>query len=174
MQTLVAEGLLRKANHRGCFVAKVEPGELCEIYQAREAIEGMAARLMAEQANQDEVAVLWDIHREWLAAKSEQLLPRFTALGTRFHRQIIRGCGNRYIAHYLNTDALLLKAIVNFHFVITSELREGEPSHADIIAAIEAHDADRAERMAREHIRETRKAVQQWAQQAAGSAAGHS
>jgi DNA-binding GntR family transcriptional regulator len=46
LKTLVAEQLVTYENHRGYFVARISPGEMAQLYQARRLFEGEVIRSM--------------------------------------------------------------------------------------------------------------------------------
>lgn len=155
LEKLVAQGLLQKHNHQGCFVPKLGVFEIYEIFEAREALEGLAARLMAARGNDAEVAMLWETHSELVAAESAGDFERHRLADVEFHRQIITGCGELFVSEVVNAEALVTMTFLSYlpvNVVPSRSWDDGIP-HEDIVAAIEAHDAHTAEMLAQNHIR---------------------
>lgn len=154
LQILVAQGLLEKHNHRGCFVPKISLPAHCELFAAREAIEGMAARqLSACPDNERQVAHLRDISQRLSIPLARSLTEEDRFLHFGFHRYLVRNCGNSYLAKHMNADALILRAFVFGVSLFPIMELQVTYKHEDIIEAIAAHDADEAERRTRGHIR---------------------
>ena len=61
IRRLESRQLLERVVHVGTRVASLSFDDLIEIYHVREALEGMAARLAAEQMSTQEVAGLYDV-----------------------------------------------------------------------------------------------------------------
>ncbi len=168
LQRLTTLRLLEHDTHRGARVAGPSLGELCQVYEVRECLEGMAARLFALRAGEQERAALRETWRQ-----VEQARSRGDALGVRMrdfdlHRQIIRGGGNDYLGGAGHAEALMLLA----YLVRRSDAAGDDPPppalapapadpHLDIMAAIEAHDAPAAEAAMRAHVRGTRESLAQ-------------
>jgi DNA-binding GntR family transcriptional regulator len=97
IRRLESRKLLERVPHVGTRVASLKAADLIEIYRVREALEGMAARLAAENMTAEEVAGL----RELLAQHEQQQdLKEDTAYFQRegdldFHYRIIQGSHNQ-------------------------------------------------------------------------------
>ena len=61
LKQLESDGLLVAAPRRGLLVAELDQQQVTEIYALRAVLEGLAARLAAQQASAAEVAALEDI-----------------------------------------------------------------------------------------------------------------
>ncbi len=151
LRTLIAQGLVQKRPNRGCIVAKHDLEDIFHMYELREALEGMAARLMARHANEAEVTLLRNL--------------AFAQRDVEFHRAVLAGCGNPFINEVANADTIILKTFLDYPTPV------GQPwvfkySHDDIVTAIEAGDPDAAEAAMRRHIREPKERLEQWLQSA--------
>lgn len=152
IRRLAGEGLLEFTPHRGATVRAYSERDVREIFQVREAIEGYAARLAAE-----------NIHRGDYAARLLECQKRMNQAGYRdvelltdtrqhFHDLLYEFAGN--IA--LKEAALRLTFPVNrllFNKITPKErLLASTKEHDDIIDAVLAGDAIRAERAMRVHL----------------------
>jgi len=171
MQSLIELGLVAREPHRGCFVARATPPEMratppeiCRMLQAREATEGVAARLMAIRCTDADAAALSALYDEMTATAQDEAYLTYRALHFEFHCRVIRGCGNEYIARYVGAEPLLLKCLINYPpgFIAPVLHVHREIPHASILDAIAGRDADAAEAAARDHIRTTRERLERW------------
>jgi len=145
------------------------PGVILEdifhMYELREALEGMAARLMARHANEAEVTLLRNLADGMESAQRRGLMRDFAQRDVEFHRAVLAGCGNPFINEVANADTIILKTFLDYPTPV------GQPwvfkySHDDIVTAIEAGDPDAAEAAMRRHIREPKERLEQWLQSA--------
>ena len=147
---LLGKGLLEQSGGRGLVVRTLAAGEVVDLYVMREIIEGAAARLAAQHASAPELAALADVHARFAASRDERELAR---LNRQFHDSIHRAARNPYLdaaARELQ-DTIALLTVTTFSVAGRPEEAVGE--HAAILDAIAARDADRAEQLARAHIR---------------------
>ncbi|HXP96462.1 MAG TPA: GntR family transcriptional regulator [Telmatospirillum sp.] len=153
---LLTKGFVEPAGARGLIVRCLGTTEVIELYAMREILEGAAARLAAQQASPPEIDVLVDLE---VACEAHRDDPRELArLNRLFHAAIFCAAHNRYLDGALHElqDAIALLGPTTFNV-------EGRPSsaateHQDIIDAISAHDGEKAETLARAHIREALRA----------------
>jgi len=173
MERLVAQGMLCRHNRRGCFVPTHSPSELCQVYEAREAIEGMAARLMAMREDEDQLHMLRQLQSEFRTAlRQHSDGARVLVLDIHFHWQIIRSCGNVFISEFVNAHALTVKAFTHYSLGMPILQPDTDFTHEHITAAIEAHDPDAAEAIARGHVRHSKARLQRWMEQRENVALG--
>jgi DNA-binding GntR family transcriptional regulator len=161
LQRLARENLVRSIPHRGTFVTDVNITDLARITEVRVVIESHAARLAAEKlAAADREAMqelLQLVHRD--VTDQRDLMQ----LDQRIHRTVYRAARNPYLEatleRYFNLSLRL------WYLVIDREvrLREAVDEHVELLQAILAGDADRAEDIMRRHVtgfeREIRKVL---------------
>jgi DNA-binding GntR family transcriptional regulator len=149
---LEAEGLVSIEEFRGASVKRVGPDEVRAIYQARMALEGLAAAECATRAD----AVL----RKRLRATQEQLdkverrgdHERFATLNASWHRLVIEGSGNPYIAQFLTHLTVPIHRLLFATFYSRHRISQANADHRLITAAIVEGRAADAERAMRAHI----------------------
>ena len=156
LQALAAEGLLETVPARGWFVPRRSVDDLHEMFELREALEGMAARGAARRATDAEIAALAALCDGYERAGDWR---EWAAKGTEFHARIAAAARNARLVAML--DQLRAQIVVTRR----SELRgvrgrgdEAAREHRAILAAIAARDPDAAEREARVHVRRSREA----------------
>lgn len=151
LQRLEARGLLTVGAGRSLVVTQLTHSQVLELYAMREILEGSAARFAAQHASDAEIALLRRLHKDFIDAwgAPDRLVP----LNRRFHQAICDAAHNRYLSQTLKemNDAFAL--LQSNTFRIPNRPRESNAEHLRIVDAIAAHDPDRAEQAAREHIR---------------------
>ena len=154
LRKLEAEGLVEHAGSR-LVVRALSERDLTELFYVREALEGMAARLAAENATPPEIAEIRELLDDMEAVRRRAALDALRQLTGEFHQALSRASHNNRLAQALAT------LLDNVRKIQTSTLfGEGRAAlalqeHRDLLAAVAAHDGDRAETLARAHRRKT-------------------
>jgi DNA-binding GntR family transcriptional regulator len=149
LQRLETQSMLTR-DGRSLIVASLDHNELAELYAVRTELEGLAARLAARHATDEEIHVLQDMAREDRALLGDpQALSR---ANRRFHHQIHLASHNRFLVQQLDLvhRSMALLATTSFAAVGREEVALAE--HDAIVAAIAAHDGDAAYRALKAHI----------------------
>jgi DNA-binding GntR family transcriptional regulator len=149
---LAARGFVAPAGGRGLIVRSLDISEVLELYTMREILEGAAARLAAEHASRPEIDALTDIEQAFAEHADDPV--EMAELNRAFHEAICRAARNRYLdgASKELQDWIALLGPTTFSVVGRPATSRRE--HRAIINAIAAHDGDKAEKLARTHIRE--------------------
>lgn len=161
---LLADGFLEQEPNRGFVVRRLSLEQIFEIFQTREAIEGMAARLAASRRGDAAFASrLAGIRKELVKVNVEQDVARSVELGRKLHRAIMEAAHNHLmdeIAVRLNNLTALTSNITKKSTAIEKQSLE---AHCRIIDALLEGDEDKSERAMREHLRDTcRQVVEQF------------
>jgi len=163
LSLLEARGLVDREPNRGAVVRRPSLAELLNIYDVREALEGMCARLAAARAAPESWQDLVDL----FAGPTEHALKA--------------GDIDTYVAHYLELRARMLEAAQNDVLVatlqplhdrtstvmrrlilVTGRAEDGLREHQAVVAALRAGDADAAEAAKRAQIRAARAALERY------------
>jgi DNA-binding GntR family transcriptional regulator len=152
MAMLEQEGFVRIVPRRGILVARKTKREIVEMIQAWAALEGMAVRLIALNATGPEIASLRDIFRGFDAAHTPRdHLDEYDAANVAFHGALIRLSGSQVIAQMTDNLRLHVRAIRHRTIFERDRAAASLGDHIAIIEALEARDAEAAERLARDH-----------------------
>lgn len=159
IRRLESRKLLERIPHVGTRVAALKIEDLIEIYRVREALEGMAARLAAENMTDDEVAGL-----SALLAQHEQQrdLQDDTAYFQHegdldFHYRIIQGSHNGTLIDLLIGEMYHRVRMYRYQIsTIANRPQKALGEHRRIAEAIEARDGEMAELLMRRHISRAR------------------
>ncbi len=159
IRRLESRKLLERIPHVGTRVAALDASELIEIYRVREALEGMAARLAAENMTEAEIASLWEL----LALHEQQQdLQEDTAYFQHagdldFHYRVIQGSHNRALIELLIGEIYHRVRRYRYQFSMTpNRPQKALAEHRRIAEAIEARDGEVAELLMRRHISRAR------------------
>ena len=125
---LEKEGVLRVANSGGFRLAKITEEETLELYQARAAIEGQAARILAARNDSGELQTLRDVITRAETLTNPTTRDYFVANRT-IHRAFMEAAGNRFLMEMF--DMIWGRAMA-FHLFAAIE-------HANIASSLGNH-----------------------------------
>jgi DNA-binding GntR family transcriptional regulator len=150
LQRLETQGMLAR-DGRSLMVATLDHNQLAELYAVRSELEGLAARLAARAATDEEVRVLCGMVED-----DRRLIggdPRLLAQANRrFHKQIHLASHNRFLVQQLDLVHRSMALMATTSFAAEGRDEVGLQEHANIIAAIAARDPDAASAALRTHI----------------------
>ncbi|MGO1602060.1 MAG: GntR family transcriptional regulator [Halomonas sp.] len=159
MRRLEAHRLIERVPHVGARVVQLSMKELLELFDLREALESMAARLAAEHMSPEEVQGL----RAVLALHEGQAdLKRGEAYYQRegdldFHYCIVQGSHNKMLMNLLCDDLYYLVRLYRTQFSASgTRPQRAFVEHHRIVDAIEAGDSELAELLMRRHVSASR------------------
>lgn len=148
---LTQERLATEEPRRGAVVARVGPAELAGLYEVREVLEGLAARLAVENAGRKLVETLREVLAEHEEAVEAADLDRHLAADMKFHSLIRHAGGNDEVIRLLDDIQTQIRLAMRTT-TVTAGPRHALNDHRAILAAIDSGDPAEAERAARAHI----------------------
>jgi DNA-binding GntR family transcriptional regulator len=166
MRRLEAASLVELKANIGARVVALSSAQLLEIYLVREALEGMAGRLAAENMPDQQIinlrALLETHQRHMERLQDSDGWAYFQKEGDLdFHYRIVQGSGNSRLIRLLCNDLYHLVRMYRFQFGMSSpRARPAYDEHRLIVDAIEARDGEQAEMLMRFHIRASRRNVE--------------
>lgn len=163
-RTLAQEGLLESAGKRGYVVRAYSDEDVRCAIEVRGALEGLAARRLAERGLTAAERAVFDA---CLAEGDAVLAPgrlepadieRWSALNVRFHAALVAGAGSRVVADAMaRNDHLPFASADSITFEAdalaseTLKLQVAQLQHRLIVDALVAGEGARAEALVREH-----------------------
>ncbi len=154
IRRLVAMGLVQHKPHVGATVIPLEPSRIIELYEVREALEGMAAGLAAQKMSEQDIAELrqlLELHRQHVQNNAGEYMQAEGDFD--FHYKIIKGSGNALLTQQLCNELYHLIRMFRFQ---TSRFKARSSralvEHEQLIYAIENRDSALAEMLMRRHI----------------------
>lgn len=141
---------------KGATVLGINEDDICEIYEIRTRLEGLAARWASQRMPQevlDELKKTIDL-QEFYTERGDSENTR--DMDSRFHELIYEGCGSVPMNFTL---VPLHRRVMKFRKVSLSKgsrAAEALAEHKAIYEAIASHDADRAETLMSRHVEKAR------------------
>ncbi|MCU7838753.1 MAG: GntR family transcriptional regulator [Candidatus Thiodiazotropha sp. (ex Troendleina suluensis)] len=160
---LEARKLVERKPNIGARVVTLSYEQLIEIFQIREALEGMATRLAAQNMSDQEIEelqVLLEEHGQQIEEQQGQAY--FQKQGDLdFHYRIVQGSKNHHLIGLLCDDLYHLLRMYRYQFGMRSKRsRQAYDEHHYLLNAIVARDPEMAELLMRQHIRSSRRNVE--------------
>jgi DNA-binding GntR family transcriptional regulator len=150
---LASEGLVELIPNRGATVRRLSRREIAELFQIRELLEGLSARLAAAQV----AATRGKKPLQGVIAKIDPKteLRLFHAQNLLVHGTLLQLAGNQQLTQ--------LMARLNVPFIMSQvrqsmqaeQIARSQREHIQILRAVAAGDPDRAEATMRAHLRNT-------------------
>lgn len=149
LQRLETQSLLER-DGRSLIVASLDHNQMAELYVVRRELEGLAAKLAARHATEEEISVLQE-----MVMADDALVNDPVALAKanrRFHEQIHLASHNRYLVQQLNLvhRTMALMATTSLAAQGRGEIAQNE--HKIIVSAIERRDEEAAGQALNDHI----------------------
>jgi DNA-binding GntR family transcriptional regulator len=146
------DGLVQRERHRGARVRRVSEAEAIEILEARAALEGLAARHAALDADEAAIDRLRAIIAEMRRLREDGDLIGLSNANARLHGAILEASGHETAKRL---SQALSSQIVRFQY--RTVLMPGRPDrslaeHAGIVEAIAARNPDAAEQAMQHHL----------------------
>jgi DNA-binding GntR family transcriptional regulator len=158
LKELEAAGFVAIEHRRGTFVRRLSRREILDLFEVREAVECMAARLCADRATNEIVALLDEVMLAMGGAAQSGDADGYVASDERLHELIIQGAGNAPLADYYRLLVQQLHRGLLSSIVTRREgrMKRSLAEHEAIVAAIQARDAQAAEAAMRAHVQQGR------------------
>lgn len=159
LKLLAHDSLVVVTPRHGLYVADVSQPDLEQISELRLSLESLCARLAAQRATDDDLVVLEALRQEQAAraeveADMSQVSPRLFELDHKFHQAVAQAAHNRYLARTLDQFYGLSQRLWYLALPALGFLPAAVEKHLDLVEAIKAGDADRAEQVMYDHVKE--------------------
>lgn len=161
LRQLESEGLVEVVAHKGPTVARITPEQAKGVYQVREVLESLAARLFAENASDEDIArieeALEGVREAYIHGN---VLDRLAAKN-HFYDCLVAGTGNQALGqslYMINARTMVLRGR---SLQMPSRWKESLRELDALIAALKKRDAAEAHRLATIHVQKALEVVLQ-------------
>ena len=160
LDLLVSVGLAERVPYRGVRVPQPGVDEIAEAYAMRLLLEAAGARAAALNRKQDQVEELKRILSQMKGLLSLEDMSPLRQLSRQFHQSMVAIGGNSSLnkIHEMVMNAfpdwMLYEYLFRHTDMLEESLKDEYQEHMKLVEAIEAGDADLAEREAIAHIRD--------------------
>jgi DNA-binding GntR family transcriptional regulator len=152
LRRLAIEGVVTIEEFKGASVKHLTRDEVVQLYRARMALEGMAARECASSAPKQTKQRLAQLQKDMNALENSGDHQRFARLNDEWHRLILEGSGNGYIKEFVERLRVPVYRLLFSTFYNARRIDNANAGHRKITAAIVRGRARDAERLMRDHI----------------------
>ena len=163
MAQLEREGFVRSVPRRGIYVVRKTRAEVIELITAWAALESMAARLITQQATDQEIAELRKMFTKFENGELHARLDEYSEVNIEFHQAIIRMSRNGVLISLAENLFTHMRMIRRKTIVEKDRIERSIVDHMNIIEALEARDTERAEDLVRNHALGLAEHVQKYA-----------
>ena len=152
LKELEKDRLVRIVRGRGSFIRQLTIDEVRDIYETRQALEGMAARLATLRGVTTELLAVERRMKE-LEIFNDAEIREVQEAGIQFHDEVVRAsCNRELICIYHTLDARIALSLRLTAELKPSRSRVANGEHLKILEAIKLGFAELAEQLMREHL----------------------
>ncbi len=163
IRRLEGRRLVVRIPHAGVRVVSLSYAELIELYHVREALEGMACRLAAQNMTDEEIQGLRDVlamHEQHSGLKANKSYYQQEG-DLDIHYLIVQGSKNRTLSNMLCDELYHLVRMYRYRFSTTPKRpQQAFAEHHNLIQAIADRDGELAEMLMRRHISASRRNIE--------------
>ena len=160
LRQLELEGLVTIIPNRGAYVNMITAKDVQDIYVIRSMLEGLCARwaaqsITAEQLDSmEETLCLSEYHT------SKKNYEKLYELDSLFHEQLYEAGGSRILNHILSDFHDYVKMVRKVTISASGRSVTSTEEHRAIFEAIKEKDPDKAEALAKKHVKHTIESIQ--------------
>lgn len=160
LKRLGQEGVVELRPRRGIYVRRFSKHEMLWLFQVREVLEGLAARLAATQATRREVNRLLEIFQDFHDEFNPAAIQRYIERDRHFHWRVVELAGNQLLARTMNAMNMMF---FTYQDGLVRPPQETLPEHLSVLEALRARDPVGSEAAMRLHIRRSSDQLQRLA-----------
>lgn len=150
LQELKQEGLVVKIEGK-YYVNILSLQEIKEIWELAEGVEGMAAYLAAEAANEKDLELMRQILKEMEAAIEKEDIDRWAKADIEYHHSLCQIARNTRIKKVMSRIHNEMNQIRVFLIQFTAKAEQSTREHRDVVKAISERDPERARHETEKH-----------------------
>ena len=150
LKRLAQERLVDWVSRRGIYVKRFTKRQMAQLFEVREALEGLSARLAAPRIDSAEVHQLAEMFRGLDTAPTPAAARKYVERDRYFHWRIIEVAGNEQLAAAMESVNMMFFA---WQDGLVRPASETVQEHFVILEALRRHDPDASEAAMRLHIR---------------------
>lgn len=155
LRQLELEGLVTIIPNKGAFVVGISKNDIQDIYEIRSLLEGLCAKwavsvITEKQIEElEEIIFLTDFHIE------KEHYKHILELDNRFHEILYEASSSKVLNHVLSDFHHYVERVRKVSLSSKKRAQESNAEHRKIVEALKAHDEQKAEKLANEHIMNT-------------------
>ncbi len=146
------EGLVELIPQKGAFVARIGFTDAREIFQIREALEGIAAKISASRFTKEELD-------EFESALDTEDLEEAEKVGRKLHQSIVQKAENKRISGLIDMLRGQIERMYFFARNLPGREKRSLQEHREILQALKMKNGELAEKAMRKHMVSTLRTV---------------
>ncbi len=150
LKRLAQERLVEWVSRRGIYVKRFTKREMARLFEVREALEGLSARLAAPRIDPAEANRLMEMFGSLDLSPTPAAVRKYVERDRHFHWRIVEIAGNDQLAQAMDSVNMMFFA---YQDGLVRPAAETVPEHYAILEALRRHDPDASEAAMRLHIR---------------------
>jgi len=150
LKRLAQERLVEWVSRRGIYVKQFSLTEMAQLFEVREGLEPIAARLAATRISPAEVKAFKKVFDGFSKKPSAAEVQRYLTCDRHFHWRLVELTGNPHLAAAMESVNMMISA---YQVGVPRSLAESLPEHQAILEALGRRDPDASEAAMRIHIR---------------------
>lgn len=147
IKQLESDRLIENTPYVGAVVTNFDMEDIEEIYEVRTALEGLAAKIAAQNIEQKDIELLEQQIADMEKALYEEQYDALGALNKEFHRCIYAACGNKYLYRAIFELWDLASRTPGVFALVPKRGHESLLEHKEILTALRGRDGLLAERL---------------------------
>ncbi len=148
---LEQEGLVHIVPRRGVYIVRKTKAQILEMITVWAALESMAARLVVDNASDEEIASLKTLFSTFEGDQLQAHIDEYSETNIKFHQAILTMSQCNLIREMADNLFIHMRSIRARTISEEDRINRSIIDHMDIIEALESRDADLAARLVREH-----------------------
>jgi DNA-binding GntR family transcriptional regulator len=159
LKRLVAEGLAERIPYKGVRIVEYSPEDIVDICTNRLVLESLAIRFATPLITEELLQRLRRNIQEIEQNTGPEFISRRRELNAEFHLSIYRACGRQYLIRLIELlwklfpSVMLYEGMLRQIELLPDRLEREVSEHKIILSALEKRDAEMAENVTRQHIR---------------------
>lgn len=155
LRQLELEGLVTIVPNKGAYVTGITHEDVHDIYKIRSMLEGLCARWATEHITEEQIEELEEIillSEFHLKKNGREQAEQVSELDGKFHKVLYQASNSRILEHVLSDFHKYVQMARTMSVGAKDRAGRSIEEHRAILEAIRRKDADRAEKLANEHI----------------------
>lgn len=160
---LEQRGLIERIPNRGAVVVRLDLPQLFALYDVREVLEGLSARLATQNVPPESWQELLDYFTGPLATHAERgEFDEFLAGYERFRHRLLEAADNPVLAQMLDSIYEKTQVLIRRIIILPERAKSGLREHIAVLEAMRRGDAQRAEELRRQNMRSAKAWLQRY------------
>lgn len=163
LSALEQRGLIERIPNRGAVVVRLDLSQVFEIYDTREVLEGLCARLATQNVPPEswqDLVEMFDAPMQAHVARGDY--ESFFAGYALFRRRLLEAAANPVLSNMLDTIYEKTQAVIRRIMILPGRAEIGLNEHRAVLAAMRRGDADEAERLRRLNMRSAKEYLKRY------------